>query len=665
MTSNRPGVVVERSDAARGGAVVLRTDIAGFVGIAQRGPIAVPVPVESQRQFSAHFGGFIDAGYLAYAVRGFFDNGGRRAWIVRAASRDSVGGARCASVTVLDEANQPAVLLSASSPGSWGNGLSLTIVPHGQHVAEAELARTTPTCLGVRSAAGFAAGDLVQIVQPGLPPAMRVLALVDGERRRLHLVHPDPARRGARDLALTGLDGSRPLRVTRIAYAVIVRERNQVIASVGDLHLVPEHPRAIARVFAAPTYDARDTSTLPRAPAAIVATTLSVIGGPMPRPLAIIGTPPFDLDGGSDGLALLRADDFIGEIASPRDNDIARADKARGLAALAPIDEIALLAMPDVLIRPDPLRDYAPLPQPSRDPCVACPPAPEALQLLQPQAIGEWPPSFDEDTVARLQSALLQQAEDAGDRFAVLGLPWSLATQAHRARREIIAWRERFDSRCAALYAPWLRVRDPRPGATLRDVPACGHVLGAIARCDDAHGVFRSPGNLPLSGVVATIRDFTDDDHGELNAAHVNALRKTFGREAVVGGARTLGNDPQWRYIGIVRLMLALKKAIALALRFVVFEPNDEMLRNTVASTIAALLRQLWTRGALAGERPEEAFFVRCDDDTTPASARDGGQLVALVGVAPAAPCEFIVLRVGREHNTLAVTFAGGDGLAA
>src|SRR6059058_3947662 len=120
-----PGVYYERVDASAPGISVLRTDVAGFVGIAERGPIDMPVPVESWRQFLAHFGGFMGGGFLAYAVRGFFENGGRRCWVVRVAAAE--GRAAAASSLIWTSAGVPRWQVSASGPGVWGDGLTLQI----------------------------------------------------------------------------------------------------------------------------------------------------------------------------------------------------------------------------------------------------------------------------------------------------------------------------------------------------------------------------------------------------------------------------------------------------------------------------------------------------------------------------------------------------------
>lgn len=262
---------------------------------------------------------------------------------------------------------------------------------------------------------------------------------------------------------------------------------------------------------------------------------------------------------------------------------------------------------------------------------------------------------LDNAAIARLQAALLDHCEAQGDRFAVLSVPYELATDAARAREELSLWRDQFETRYGALYVPWLEVVEPRGTAPTRLIPACGHVTGAIARTDLASGVHQAPGNLPLFGVADLGRAFDDADHGELNRAGINLVRGEFGRPQTLAGARTLSHDPDWRFINIVRLVLTVKKAINVIMQDIVFEPNNTVTRTAVAASLIALLQLFFERGAFRGTTPEQGYFVRCDDVTTPPEARNSGQLIALVGIAPAAPCEFIVLRIGREHNTLSV----------
>src|SRR5581483_2459049 len=126
-TYTTPGVHYERVDASAPAIAILRTDVAGFVGLARRGPLDLPVPVQSWRQFQAYFGEVSGAAFLAYAVRAFFENGGRRCWVVRVAAREGAGGAATAGLTLYDVAGAPVWRVSACSPGVWGGDLTVLV----------------------------------------------------------------------------------------------------------------------------------------------------------------------------------------------------------------------------------------------------------------------------------------------------------------------------------------------------------------------------------------------------------------------------------------------------------------------------------------------------------------------------------------------------------
>lgn len=651
-----PGVALERSDAARAPTVVLRTDVAGLVGLTERGPLDTPVPVESMRQFHAHFGGFIEGGYAAWAARGFFENGGRRLWVVRAAHRHFGGGApanaaRAARATVQDIAGRPVLSLAASSAGGWGNKLVLTWSASAT-VVTSSASTADPRSSVVASVAGFAAAELVRIEQ-GSTVLHRVIAAVDAGTRTLHWVHPDPALRRPSERALAGIDVTQPLRLVRIAYGLVVSERGEVVASHADLHPSPRHPRWFGEVLRAPMLPSAlpGQSDVPRPPPPVVAHDLVDDPALPVLPLDLAPGDALALGGGSDGLADLAAGEFIGEESAPGDSDFVRTRKTRGVRALMPIDEIALLALPDVLIRPAPLPERLPPAPPAIDPCRACPPPAPPRAPRQPGEPGEVPGPFADDEVARVQAALVALCERAGDRFAVLGVPQRLALP-ERTRDDVIAWRARFDARCAALYAPWLRVADPREAGAVRLVPGCGHVLGAIAATDLAEGVQRAPAVRRLSDVVGVSRAVDETTWALWNEANVNALRIEKSPGAAVCGARTLSTDPAYRFINVVRLILTIRKACDTALGWTVFEPHDSALRAQVETTLRAILRLFHEQGAFAGDSEATSFYARCDETLNPQDGIDAGLLLAEVGIAPAAPAEFIVLRIGRQAGT-------------
>jgi phage tail sheath protein FI len=141
-----------------------------------------------------------------------------------------------------------------------------------------------------------------------------------------------------------------------------------------------------------------------------------------------------------------------------------------------------------------------------------------------------------------------------------------------------------------------------------------------------------------------------------LNPVGINAIRTLTGRGIRIFGARTVSSDPDWRYINIRRLMIVIEKAIYVSTQWAVFEPNNEITQAKLRLSLTSFLIALWQKGALAGATTDAAFFVRCDQTTSPAPQRANGQLVALVGVAPVNPFEFIVVRVGQTANELEIT---------
>jgi hypothetical protein len=675
-----PGVHVQRVDAEAAAPVVLRTDIAALVGLAERGPLDLPLPLESWAQYQAHFGDPLPGAFLGEAVRGFFGNGGGRVWVVRVAARQFgegvQGGAQAAELIVRDIAGRPAWRLAASSPGSWGNELAVSLAPERPLWQRALSVDAHGAVLpGTR---GYQVGDLVQLQHAGEAAAARVLVAVDHAARRIAWVAADPRERTPAMRPWLQARPGVPLAVQRVAYRLELQRRGAWLAGWRDVHLPLTHVRGLATLFAPGAASGAARLRLP--PPVEVAPPLPAAVWLVAEPLAgaLDGVLPLDvsaaalaLSGGTDGLAALTVGDFLGAPSSPAMSDAARAVALRGLATLADLEQVALVGMPDLHAAPVPDPDYEPILPPVPG-CQPCPPPPEPVQPRQPRGRREQPSGFADSAIARAQAALLADCE-ARDRFAVLSPPRRHATEAAEGFRALLQWRERLvadlPQRAGGLYGPWLGVpAQPRTGTGLPNaealllVPPCGHVLGALAALDLAIGPMRPPANLELQGAVEARRAIDASAHGELNEGGVNVIRRDVG--AALGaaprlmGARTVSDDPDWRYVHVVRIVQALKRAFDLALRWTVFEPNDDTTRTTVAATLEAVLLLFWERGAFAGETPAGSYFVRCDDDLNDAAGRERGELVALVGIAPVAPAEFIVLRVGRQGNLPRITLA-------
>ncbi|MEX2500616.1 MAG: phage tail sheath C-terminal domain-containing protein [Wenzhouxiangellaceae bacterium] len=653
----RPGVYTERVDASAPGIAAIRTDIAGFIGIARSGPLDTPVPVQSFRQFQAHFGDFTGQGYLAYAVRGFFENGGRRCWVIRVASKHAAHGARAAALSIVSPAG-PVWEIAAANPGCWGNQLSVALQTQRPAQTELEPGASRPHYGVIASIAGFSRGSLVRLSQAGAATQLRVVSAVDAAARRLYWVNPNAAAALPYDQALQGFDPNRPVTAESILYRLLVFREGRLLTHFSGLSLIPEHPGYAPAVLAAAVYPVRVGShdQLPAPPAPVTVREARAELQAIPDLPDFVEGARLALSGGRDGLAHLTVYDFIGERVSPLDSDVVRARKTRGIQALDRVDEIAITAVPDIVIQPKPEPVYAPEPPPPVEPCLKCPPPPQPVQAFEPRPRAEeLPPVFSDDQIHQVQATLLEHCEQRCDRVAVLDPPFAASQNDSAGLGAILAWRERFDSAYAALYYPWLHVLDPR-GTVVRAIPPSGHAIGQYADADLTVGVHKAAANRKLEWVQALSAPVGAGRHEVLNPLGINAIRAEPGRGIRIMGARTLSSDPDWRYINVRRLLLMIRKAIDLATQWAVFEPNDDTTRNKLAMSLRGFLTAVWQQGALVGAAPDQAFFVKCDRDNNPPEQRDKGRLQADVGVAPSKPFEFVVLRVGRQGNELEIT---------
>ncbi|SCG52021.1 hypothetical protein GA0070609_2610 [Micromonospora echinaurantiaca] len=207
-------------------------------------------------------------------------------------------------------------------------------------------------------------------------------------------------------------------------------------------------------------------------------------------------------------------------------------------------------------------------------------------------------------------------------------------------------------------YFPWLRVRDPLSGELVLTPPS-GHMAGIWARTDALRGVHKAPANEPVRGAVDLAYLVTRPEHDVLNPKGVNVIRYFAGEGIRVWGARTLAAEAsEWRYLNVRRLSIAIEQAIANGTRWMVFEPNDFSLWRSIRRDIGAFLTRVWRDGALLGRTPEEAFFVKCDEETNPPDVRDAGMVVAHIGIAVVKPAEFVVFKLsqwagGAETETI------------
>ena len=204
----------------------------------------------------------------------------------------------------------------------------------------------------------------------------------------------------------------------------------------------------------------------------------------------------------------------------------------------------------------------------------------------------------------------------------------------------------------AALYYPWVRVPDPLQENRARAFPPSGVVAGVYARTDTTRGVWKAPAGIDAA--LGPVRDLTnaltDAESGQLNKRAVNALRSFPIYGAVVWGARTCrGNDEigsEWKYVPVRRTALYIEETLRRSLKWVVFEPNDEPLWGQIRLNVGAFMHDQFRKGAFQGATPRDAYFVKCDSETTTQNDRNLGIVNIVVGFAPLKPAEFVVLKL-------------------
>jgi phage tail sheath protein FI len=262
----------------------------------------------------------------------------------------------------------------------------------------------------------------------------------------------------------------------------------------------------------------------------------------------------------------------------------------------------------------------------------------EGFRAIDEIAIVAVPGALDPN----IQGAVLDHCENAGDRFAILDGQRATAFTPAAIQGTVR------DSDYAALYFPWIEVYDPVTDEN-EYVPLSGHMAGIYARVDTERGVHKAPANEVIRGAVGLESRLSKADQDGLNPDGINVIR-AFNGNITVWGARTLGGDDngEWKYINVRRLFLFLRESIDEGTQWVVFEPNAPDLWAKIVRNVTAFLTNVWRAGALFGTTPQEAFYVKCDEETNPPEVRDLGQVVTEIGVAVVKPAEFVIFRISQ-----------------
>ncbi|WP_413811708.1 phage tail sheath family protein [Streptomyces sp. OE57] len=599
-----PGVYIEELPSSVRTIASVTTSVTAFVGHTRRGPLNTPVRVTSFADFERRFGGLTSQSAVGYAVHQFFGNGGTVAVVVRV-TKAGTGKAACVTLESTEGHSEcPVLEVHAKEPGHWGSGLRLAVdydtpcpeETFNLHVLDARGAsRESFTNLSMDPGHGRHAETVINAGSA----LIRVKAVGEGR--------PDPSGTVSKPFAeeLPDLEVELTVKIGEVERAFTLYDPGcdgEAPCDVTELALLLERKlRALPDAPGKHAFAGTEVTAFGRR--------LQVVAGSIdPDDVvrflgecandlgleASVNPPVFPLSGGQDGAP-----------PGPRDLIGSEADKT-GLQALRDIEDVNLLSLPE-------LAGY--------------------------ESVG------DMVTVLSAADRLCRERRV----FLLVDAP-SAWGSVDAARAGIGAF-EPVRSDHAALYFPQLRLTDPLTGR-LRAFPPSGALAGVMARTDAERGVWKAPAGTEarLAGVYSLAVQLTDRENGLLNPLGINCLRTFPVVGPLVWGARTLrGADAQnseWKYVPVRRLALHIEESLRRGLQWVVFEPNTEQLWQQIRLNASGYLHTLFEKGAFKGGTPRQAYFVKCDKDTTTDEDIANGMVNVVVGIAPVKPAEFVIVKI-------------------
>jgi phage tail sheath protein FI len=628
-----PGVYIEEIASGVRTITGVPTSIAAFVGRAARGPTNKATTINGFGDFERVFGGLWLKSQLGYAVRDFFLNGGGQAIIVRlygpnlsdadltkvetattAVSTAAATGtdhtsaaakaaAKAAEFTAEPEKSAAAAVAKAADEASKLSGATKDKVVAAAKKAAKDVA---PASKAILSVGGF---DLVAASEGTWGANLRAIidksGITDDVALGLGVPKTDLFNLTVRD---TGPGGASE-RYANLTITESARRIDRVLEAESGLVRCPALPSALP-AGDDPVGDAVWTAekTLADAKAALTQAKLSgdqtaiddAVTARAEAETAATAARNDATDAVSDG-GYLKATDFL-----PANGET---DK-RGLHALEQADLFNLLCIP-------------------------------------PYASSDGGVSFEAEPI--VVSAATAYCEK---RRAIHLIDPPLDWRTKDDAKTKIADFPEARSKNAALYFPRLMQPNLLRENRIEAFAPCGAVAGVIARTDTQRGVWKAPAGLDstLTGVPKLAVNLTDAENGELNPLGINCLRAFPAAGRVVWGSRTLRGADQladeWKYLPVRRTALFIEESLYRGTQWVVFEPNDEPLWSQIRLNVGAFMQGLFRQGAFQGQSPRDAYFVKCDKETTTQADINLGIVNIAVGFAPLKPAEFVVIRL-------------------
>ena len=660
-----PGVYIQEVSSGVHTITNVGTSITAFVDFFAEGPMNVATEIFGMSDFGRIFGGVDSRSDASYAIAQFFLNGGSDAIVVRSHAATGADPLAAATVDVFQSAVAAvAMTITARSEGVWGNTLRADI---DHRTADPTKFFNLTITRYASDAANAAAIGQEQYLNVTLDPnsSRDVVKILASDSHLVNATVPAaailtmPASNGTMGVALptgaalqTLLDGLSGLKVRVAVGAGSVYEGTFATWAAGDVQTPAQLASRLELALrtsvdttpaAAPTPPSltgasvtvvgnsrlvvtagrgdparsmTDTITFTNAPAdtsatdiglAAVGATLNVQQYPLGSALASAAAYQQGT-AGADGLPPDAAA-LVGAVADAN---------ARGISALRKADLFNLLCIP-------------------------------RAATMAAEANG--------DTLMRQVVEKSVAFCESRRAFMLVDIPESVNEVA-----EMKDWLDahgNFRSRNSAVFFPRLKIADPAANYRLRSFGSSGTMAGIFARTDGDRGVWKAPAGIEatLLGVDDLDYSLSDAENGTLNPLAINCIRMFPVYGMISWGARTLDGADQigseWKYIPIRRLALMLEESLFRGTKWVVFEPNDEPLWARIRLNIGAYMTSLFRQGAFQGATPKDAFFVKCDAETTTQDDRNKGIVNIEVGFAPLKPAEFVVISIQQIAGQL------------
>lgn len=639
-----PGVYVQEVPSGVKPIEAAGTSTAAFLGVAERGPIGEMKRIFNFTEFQNDYGGFLVGEYLAHSVYQFFNNGGTQCYIGRVA-RD----AETASITLLDREStaQDSMTIQATSSGIWGNRImvfvdsttalnpdnafNLMVYQDADDPLDLPVLLETFENLDMNpNSANYAPSivngrsNLIYVV-PNLANSNQIAGYSEGE-----------------SITVDGADLLGPnqtqFRINMSGDGLRLVDLSDELDG-GDLTVLETVRAAIQTTLQAmtPLRESTDPATYSGATVTIEATNkLRITAGVVNADSSVVvldGADPLQNAAGAlklgrkyggteaNGTANMRPQNtgsgdyyFLGDdtvagavsaVEAGSDGTIPQViDFVNALSWLDPIDDVSLIAIPG-----------------KGSPTIAD----AGMNYCRNRPLSDcfFIADMDTDDIVLDDALLYRDAINTPNSYG-------------------------------AVYFPWLQMLDPT-GQSSEPIlaPPSGYVAGMYAQIDAKRGVWKAPAGTEavLGGAVGLGTVVTDVQQGIINKhpKSVCVIRKFPGSGIVLWGARTLSSDPEYKYIPVRRMAIMLRVSIYRGIQWAVFEPNDEELWGQLRLNIGSFMMTLFRQGAFQGSKPSQAFFVKCDSETTTQADIDLGIVNVLVGFAPLKPAEFVVVKISQK----------------